>query len=76
MARGVRFRSDALTRDYLAATQQVVDGWNQSFPDGVMFNDGGADLFESREVIHCHYPPRLLGGVDADLEQLRALRSP
>jgi hypothetical protein len=39
-----------------------------------MFNDGGVDLFENRETILCHYPPRLATGIDANLEQLRALR--
>ncbi len=74
MARGVKFRSEALKQAYLAARQVIVDGWNQGFPDGVMFNDGGVDLFENREVIRCHYPPRLQRGVEADLEALRALR--
>lgn len=74
MAHGVRFRSEALEKDYLAAGQAIVDGWNAAFPSGVMFNDGGVDLFENREVIRCHYPPHLQSGVEADLEQLRALR--
>ncbi|MEM7023849.1 MAG: hypothetical protein AAF637_14830 [Pseudomonadota bacterium] len=74
MARGVKFRSDALRDAYFAETQKIVDSWKQQFPDGLMFNDGGIDLFESREVIRCHYPPRLTAGIEADPEQLRALR--
>lgn len=74
MARGVKFRSDALREEYLAEKQVIVDDWNRQFPDGVMFNDGGVDLFENREVIRCHYPPRSQGGVEADLAALRALR--
>jgi hypothetical protein len=74
LARGVRFRSDFSKQDYFARMARVVGAWRRAFPDGVMFNDGGVDLFENRETILCHYSPRLKAGIEADLAQLRALR--
>ncbi|MEO1020087.1 MAG: hypothetical protein AAFY56_20715 [Pseudomonadota bacterium] len=74
LVRGVKFRSRPLQQDYLAAMEQITRQWRDSFLDGVIFNDGGVDLFENRERILHHYSPRLQSGVEADLEQLRALR--
>jgi hypothetical protein len=74
MARGVKFRSEDAKQAYFAKMKPIVARWNAQFPDGLMFNDGGVDLFENRETILFHYPPRLKSGIEADLEQLRALR--
>ncbi len=74
LARGVRFRTDELRAAYFAKVEKAVAGWNEAFPDGLMFNDGGLDLFKNREEILSHYSPALETGVDADIVALRALR--
>ena len=73
MVRGVNFRPGSAKGDYFAKMQVIIDGWIARHPDGILFNDGGVDLFQNREVIaHC-YPPSLEQGVNADLDALRQL---
>ena len=73
MARGVKFRSASSKQAYFAQMEKVVGAWNDEFPGGLIFNDGGADLFENRETILFHYAPTLTTGVEAGLAHLRAL---
>ncbi len=73
MARGVKFRSASSKDAYFAQMEKIVGTWNDEFPDGLKFNDGGVDLFENRETILLHYSPTLKTGVEADLEELRPL---
>ena len=75
MTRGAKFRSDALKAEYINKMKNIVASWNAQYPDGVMFNDGGVDLFANREEILFHYSPRLKEGVRADLDQLRSMRA-
>ena len=74
LVRGVKFRNDQAQNDYLTEKQTVVDHWRQEYPDGVMFNDGGIDLFKNREEILSHYSPTLSAGIEADPDALRKLR--
>lgn len=74
MVRGVKFRSEEAQAAYFAAMEPIVAGWRRDFPDGVLFNDGGIDLFANREEILFHYSPTLEVGVQADLDALLALR--
>ena len=75
LVRGAKFRSDPLKGEYFDKMKTIVAGWNAQYPEGIMFNDGGVDLFASREEILFHYSPRLEEGVRADLDQLRSLRA-
>lgn len=74
LVRGVKFRSDGAKADYMAKMEAIVSRWRSEHPDGVLFNDGGIDLFANREEILSHYPPQLSAGVEADMERLLSLR--
>ncbi|MEM1129310.1 MAG: hypothetical protein AAGH83_02205 [Pseudomonadota bacterium] len=74
LVRGVKFRSDATQKAYFDKVAAVVADWRVSYPDGVMFNDGGVDLFAHRERILAHVSPSLDQGVVADVDDLRRMR--
>lgn len=74
MVRGVKFRSDASRDAYLDKMTEIVGGWIETYPDGIIFNDSGIDLYANRQEILHHYSPSIENGVEADLEALRALR--
>ncbi|WP_299470616.1 hypothetical protein [uncultured Roseibium sp.] len=74
LVRGVKFRSAEAQAQYLATKQRIVETWRAEYPDGVMFNDGGIDLFRNREEILSHFPPTLNTGFSADLDALKAMR--
>lgn len=74
LVRGVKFRSENTKTAYFGKVDKVVDQWRSDYPDGVMFNDGGLDLFANREEILFHYSPAPVSGVETDLEHLLALR--
>ena len=74
LVRGVKFRSEARKEEYFDRMKKVVGKRNEAFPNGVSFNDGGLDLFKNREEILFHYSPKLNSGIEADVQQLRALR--
>lgn len=74
LVRGVKFRSDADKAAYFEKVDAVTQSWQQEFPDGVLFGDGGIDLYANREEILFHYPPTLESGVQADIEALRKMR--
>ncbi|MEM9105320.1 MAG: hypothetical protein AAGC96_06655 [Pseudomonadota bacterium] len=73
MVRGVKFRSGEAQEAYFARVNPIVDNWKAEFPDGVMFNDGGLDLFENREKIIAHVSPSTSSGVETDIDHLRAM---
>ena len=75
LVRGVHFRSEDSQKAYFDAVGAVVDRWRSEFPSGVLFNDGGFDLFANREEILFHYSPSLEAGVEADMHRLAELRT-
>ncbi|MHA7773585.1 hypothetical protein [Roseibium sp. M-1] len=75
LVRGVKFRSDDAQGAYFEKMAAVVDRWRAEYPDGVLFNDGGLDLFANREEILSHYSPDLDFGVQVEIEQLLAMRA-
>jgi len=74
LVRGVKFRSAEAKASYFETVSSVVGRWRTEYPDGVLFNDGGLDLFANREEILFHYSPDLPTGVEAKLEDLLAIR--
>ncbi|MDP5216506.1 hypothetical protein Q5Y75_04695 [Ruegeria sp. 2205SS24-7] len=73
LVRGVKFRSDAAQAAYFSEMESVVAQWRSDHPEGVMFNDGGIDLFANREKILAHVSPSLSSGVEADIAALREI---
>ncbi|WP_136656530.1 hypothetical protein [Nitratireductor sp. XY-223] len=73
MVRGVKFRSEDAQKAYFARVDPIVEKWKADFPEGVIFNDGGVDLFENREKIIAHVSPSIVSDVAADIEHLKTL---
>jgi hypothetical protein len=73
LVRGVKFRSAASQQTYFEGVDAVVRRWQEQYPNGVTFGDGGLDLFANREEILTHYSPSLDNGVAAKLSVLESI---